>query len=101
MDVVRVFQKRHCVPIYVAEIGLVRWGEGSEQYITDLVHLFDEFGWSWSYFCIGCWHGWDRDYNGVYASQFVLSRSQYIGVQSARWTALTNLLNETIEVMYD
>ncbi len=36
--------------IYVGEFGVWRKAAGAEQYLKDLVQIFNEQGWSWSYY---------------------------------------------------
>lgn len=50
---VRQWQLQHGVPstrILVAEFGICRTVLGAKQYLTDLVEIFQEFGWSWLLF---------------------------------------------------
>ncbi len=44
------FQKKYNVPIYMGEFGATIWGgESADRYIKDLIDIFEEFGWSWTY----------------------------------------------------
>lgn len=36
--------------IFVGEFGIWRKAKGAEQYLKDLVDIFDQYGWSWSYY---------------------------------------------------
>ena len=50
---VRQWQLQHRIPstrILVAEFGICRTVPGAKQYLTDLVEIFQEFGWSWLLF---------------------------------------------------
>jgi len=52
-NTVRQWQLQHGVPstrILVAEFGICRTVLGAKQYLTDLVEIFQEFGWSWLLF---------------------------------------------------
>jgi hypothetical protein len=51
------------VPIYVGEFSAIRWAPGAADYIRDLIELFEEYGWSWTYHAFAEWHGWDTEYN--------------------------------------
>ena len=57
------FQKRHNVPIYVGEFGVARWAPGAEQYLTDCLDLFEEYGWDWTYHAYREWTGWSAEHS--------------------------------------
>ncbi|MCP5197114.1 MAG: cellulase family glycosylhydrolase [Gammaproteobacteria bacterium] len=47
------WQRSHRVPIYIGEFSASRYsGESGAQYLIDLIDLFEEYGWSWTY------HAW-------------------------------------------
>lgn len=47
------FQHRYNVPIFISEFSATRLsGASGDRYIGDLIDLFEEFGWSWTY------HSW-------------------------------------------
>jgi hypothetical protein len=62
------FQNKYHVPIYVGEFSTIRWAPGAAEYIRDLVQIFEEHGWSWTYHAYKEWHGWDVEYNDVMTS---------------------------------
>ncbi len=45
------FQRRHRVPIYIGEFSAARWapGESAYNYIRDLISIFEDNGWDWTY----------------------------------------------------
>ena len=52
-DHVVLWQKKHSVPSHqmcVGEFGICREIPGAQEYLTDLVDIFAEFGWSWLLF---------------------------------------------------
>ena len=52
-DHVVSWQVRHAIPshqVFVAEFGMCREVPGAQDYLTDLVDIFSEFGWSWVLF---------------------------------------------------
>ena len=57
------FGDRHAVEIYVGEFGVARWapGDSRERYLSDLLSIFAEWGWSWTYHAWREWHGWDAE----------------------------------------
>ena len=60
---VQQFGQRHGVEIYVGEFGAPRWAPsgGRERYLADLLALFNEWGWSWTYHAWREWQGWDAE----------------------------------------
>lgn len=65
---VRDFQLKYNVPIYVGEFSAIRWAPGAAEYIRDLIEIFEEYGWSWTFHAYKEWHGWDPEYNEVMTS---------------------------------
>lgn len=58
------FQKRHGVRIYIGEFSAIRWapaGSG-ERYLRDVISLFEEQGWDWSYHAFREWQGWSVEH---------------------------------------
>lgn len=54
------FQKKWNVPIYIGEFSVIRWAPKADavQWLTDIIDLFEERGWSWSYHAFrenSCW----------------------------------------------
>ena len=49
LDPVRKFQREHDCKIFVGEFSVTAWAEGGAQYLDDLMSLFDEYGWDWTY----------------------------------------------------
>ncbi|MGH8426813.1 MAG: glycoside hydrolase family 5 protein [Gammaproteobacteria bacterium] len=82
------FQNRYHVPIWVGEFSAVRWAPGSDQYLGDLVSIFDSQGWGWSYFSVGAWNGWDPRYDASYRN------AKEVWYKSPRWHTLQALFGE-------
>ncbi|MDR1281691.1 MAG: glycoside hydrolase family 5 protein [Opitutaceae bacterium] len=59
---VREFQLAYGVRIYVGEFGAVRWAPGAACYLDDLISLFEEYGWDWSYHAFREWPGWSFEH---------------------------------------
>lgn len=55
------FQKRYNVPIYVGEFGVVRWAENGEQWLKDMISIFEKYGWDWTFHAFREWDGWDAE----------------------------------------
>jgi len=45
----RDFQLATGAKIFVGEFSAARWAPGAAQYIDDLISLFEEYGWDWTY----------------------------------------------------
>ena len=45
----REFQRKHNVQIYVGEFSAIRWAPNNRAYLSDLIDLFEEYRWDWSY----------------------------------------------------
>jgi hypothetical protein len=58
---IRDFQVKHKVPIFVGEFSAVAWAPGREQYLSDLIDIFEEFGWDWTYHAFREWAGWSLE----------------------------------------
>ncbi len=54
---VRDFQLKYGARIYCGEFAAVRWAPGAEQYMEDLIKIFEEYGWDWSYHVFREWNG--------------------------------------------
>jgi len=61
LEPVREFQQRYQVPVLVGEFGVARWAPGSDQYLTDSIDLFEEYGWDWCYHAYREWSGWSAE----------------------------------------
>lgn len=46
---VREFQLAHNARIFLGEFSAVRWAPGGADYLDDLISLFEEYGWDWTY----------------------------------------------------
>lgn len=59
---VRDFQLAYNVHIYVGEFSAARWAPGAAQYLGDLIDLYEEYGWDWSYHAYREWDGWSLEH---------------------------------------
>ena len=46
---VRDFQLAYNVHIYIGEFSAARWAPGAERYLEDVISIFEEYDWDWSY----------------------------------------------------
>jgi hypothetical protein len=58
------FQRQFNVQIYVGEFSAIRWAPDNSayRYLKDLVDLFEEYGWDWSYHAYREWPGWSVEH---------------------------------------
>jgi len=58
------FQQAYNVHIYVGEFSVIRWapGDSGYQYLRDVIDLFEEYGWDWSYHAFREWDGWSVEH---------------------------------------
>jgi endoglucanase len=56
------FKKKNNVRILVGEFGVIRWAPGREQYITDVISVFEEQGFDWLFHSYGAWNGWNPSF---------------------------------------
>ncbi len=58
------FQARSRCPIYIGEFSCIRWAPGltALHYLRDLIDLFEEYGWDWTYHAFREWHGWSVEH---------------------------------------
>ena len=61
---VREFQRKHNARIYVGEFSAVAWAPGAEKYLEDLIAIFNEYGWDWTYHAFRESPVWDVEKSG-------------------------------------
>lgn len=57
LEKVRQFQIDNNAKIFVGEFSVVRWAEGSSQWLEDAISVFENYGWDWTY------HAWCNYHN--------------------------------------
>jgi hypothetical protein len=77
--------------VWVGEFSAVRWASGGEQYIRDLVNVFERNNMGWEYFSFGNWHGWNPDYDNIYTPPGEDPKAHYVGEKSLRWQTLKTI----------
>ena len=40
------------------------WAPGAERYLADLISIFNEYGWDWTYHAFREWPGWSVEHEG-------------------------------------
>ena len=57
------FQKLHPgVRILAGEFGVIRWAPNGAQWLKDVIDIFEEQKWDWTFHSMGEWNGWDPTY---------------------------------------
>jgi endoglucanase len=57
------FARKWRVQMYVGEFGVARWAEGADAYLGDLISIFEEYRWDWSFHAFREWEGWNYEYD--------------------------------------
>jgi aryl-phospho-beta-D-glucosidase BglC (GH1 family) len=60
------WQKTHNLSIHIGEFSAVRWAPGNStcNYLSDLIDLYEEYGWNWDYHAFREFQGWDVEMIG-------------------------------------
>lgn len=58
------FQSLHNVHIYIGEFSAIRWApdESAFRYLRDLIEIFEEYEWDWTYHAFREFHGWSVEH---------------------------------------
>ena len=64
MKAVRKFEKQYGAKIQVGEFSVVIWAPGGAAYLNDLVSIFEEYKWDWTYHAFREWDGWSLEHEG-------------------------------------
>ena len=59
---VRKFQLDHGARIYIGEFSAIAWAKGADAYLRDVIAIFEEYGWDWSYHAFREWPGWSVEH---------------------------------------
>jgi hypothetical protein len=64
LEPVREFQRAYNVHIYAGEFSAIRWapGDSAYRYLKDVIELFEEYGWDWTYHAYREWDGWSVEH---------------------------------------
>lgn len=56
------YQRDYNVQLYLGEFSAIRWAPGAEQYLSDVIEIFEENGWDWAYHAFREWDGWSVEH---------------------------------------
>lgn len=61
---VREFQLKYGAPIFVGEFSAIRWApeNSAYNYLKDVIEIFEEYGWDWTYHAFREWDGWSVEH---------------------------------------
>ena len=59
---VREFEQKYGAKIYVGEFSATVWAQGAENYLSDLIGIFGEYGWDWTYHAFREWQAWSVEH---------------------------------------
>lgn len=58
------FQREFNIHIHVGEFSAIRWApdHSAYRYLRDVIELFEEYGWDWTYHAFREWDGWSVEH---------------------------------------
>ena len=59
---VREFERKYGAKIYVGEFSATCWANGAENYLRNLIGIFGEYGWDWTYHAFREWQAWSVEH---------------------------------------
>ena len=65
MEAVRQFQQKYNAKIQVGEFSVAIWAPGGASYLNELVSVFEEYKWDWTYHAFREWDGWSLEHEGT------------------------------------
>ena len=65
MEAVRKFQQKYGAKIQVGEFSVAIWAPGAANYLDELVSIFEEYKWDWTYHAFREWDGWSLEHEGT------------------------------------
>ncbi len=59
------FQKKYHAKILVGEFSVTIWAPGGAQYLDDVIGVFEQNNWDWTYHAFREWEGWSVEHAGT------------------------------------
>ncbi len=83
---------------YVGEFSSNRWSKGGDQYVADLIGIFDAHNAGWEYVGAGGWNGWDPSYNSVFQPDALQHNdlTYWVGINTPRWRILIDAYRQNL-----
>ncbi len=63
MEPIVSFQKKYGAKIFCGEFSVIRWAPGADQWLEDVLSLFEEQDWSYTYHAFREWDGWSVEHD--------------------------------------
>ena len=58
-------EKKYGAKIQVGEFSVAIWAPGGADYLNDLISIFEEYKWDWTYHAFREWEGWSLEHEGT------------------------------------
>ncbi|KAK8846333.1 hypothetical protein M9Y10_020342 [Tritrichomonas musculus] len=72
------FQNKYGARIFLGEFSAIRWGEGADIYIEDVISIAEKYHWDWTYHAYREWNGWSvehvEDHEKVEKANYITKR---------------------------
>ncbi len=63
------FASRYDAQILCGEFSVIRWAPGAEQWLEDVISLFEKNNWNWTYHAFREWHGWSVEHDSDWRNE--------------------------------
>lgn len=63
LSVIKDFKDRTGKEVLVSEVGVIRWANGKEHYMSDILTILEEMEVGWHFHSIAGWNGWNPSYD--------------------------------------
>ena len=88
------FQEQYKVPVFIGEFSVIHGAEGDTEYLKDLMGIFDEAGWGWSYFLYRGNPIWNIGDPAEVPNTNNRGEKRYLDAQVTRWRLITDQLKQ-------
>lgn len=58
------FQKKYHAKMFVGEFSVTAWTPDAVDYLRNVIELFEEYRWPWTYHAFREWEGWSVEHAG-------------------------------------
>ena len=64
MACAKKFSDRFGAKMFVGEFSVVAWAPGADEWLENVLSIFEEYGWDWTYHAFREWPGWSFEWEG-------------------------------------
>lgn len=64
MACAKKFADRHGAKMFVGEFSVIAWAPDADEWLENVISIFEEYGWDWTYHAFREWRGWDFEWTG-------------------------------------